>query len=141
MYDLILFIIILIILILFYIINIILKKNIEKYGIYCGRYNLKPKTAEALCKKDNNCSWNTYNDTSSGTKNNWCSDKPLNYTAATTTTVYEAEEEEEEEAAAVVTSTTSSTSTSTVASAAVASSRSSTNYKNIPISVNNFFGN
>jgi hypothetical protein len=48
--------------ILFFGINYILKKNIEGYGVYCGRYNMKqyyPKLGELNCTQDPNCEWNS----------------------------------------------------------------------------------
>lgn len=78
MNNLILFLIIfLIILFLFFIMNMILKRNVENYGIFCGRYNFEPtKKAMKKCKKDFNCTWKSYTDTSSGLINSWCTNTP-----------------------------------------------------------------
>ena len=73
--NLFLIIIFLIILVIFYFLNIILKKNIEKYGIYCGRYNLDKPTAEKFCKGDNECLWNNYK-ARDGTPAGWCGQNP-----------------------------------------------------------------
>ena len=46
------------IIIIFFFLNHILKKNIEKYGIYCGLYNTS-STPEASCNNDTECLWNS----------------------------------------------------------------------------------
>ena len=57
-----LIIVFLIILILFICTNMCLKKYIERYGVYCGRYK-----TETDCSNDNECLWNIL-----GT-GGWCS--------------------------------------------------------------------
>jgi hypothetical protein len=71
--DLYLIIIFLIILIIFYFFNIILNKNIEKYGIYCGRYNLDTdlSLAQTNCTNDPECLWNNYISVG-GKSAGWC---------------------------------------------------------------------
>lgn len=56
-------------------INIYLKKNIEAYGIYCGRYNINKSTAQARCNADKQCAWNNYT-SQDGTSNGWCGQNP-----------------------------------------------------------------
>ena len=68
------FTIFLVILFLFVIVNITIFKNVEKYGIYCGRYNMNKKTAKEYCKADYNCQWNSYKDPATNIRNSWCSD-------------------------------------------------------------------
>lgn len=70
------FAIFLVILFLFIVVNMTIFKNIERYGVYCGRYNLDPKTAKKNCKSDFNCKWNSFVDGSTGITNSWCSDTP-----------------------------------------------------------------
>jgi len=74
-------IILIVILVLFFIINMLLKENIENYGVYCGRYNLKPLTAQVNCKKDSNCAWQSYT-TQKGKTDGWCDNAPSNYKPA-----------------------------------------------------------
>ena len=74
--NLLLFIIFLILFVLFYITNILLKKNIEKYGVYCGRYNLNSTTAQSQCNQDSECKWNTYNSRDK-TTSGWCGQNPI----------------------------------------------------------------
>jgi hypothetical protein len=70
-------IIILFILGLFYLLNFLLKKNIENYGTYCGYYNMSGNNNnQALCNADVNCSW--YNQTNpNGKIIGWCSQKNI----------------------------------------------------------------
>jgi hypothetical protein len=56
---------------IFICINKFLKKDIENYGIYCGRYNINPSTAQYGCKNDHECNWNEYT-SQSGTSAGWC---------------------------------------------------------------------
>lgn len=67
--NLVLVIIFLIILVFFYFLNKFLNKNIEKYGTYCGRYNLDKNTAEKFCRADVECIWNT-------SLSGWCTQNP-----------------------------------------------------------------
>jgi len=69
--DLYLIIIFVIILIIFYFFNRILNKEIEKYGIYCGRYNLNKGTALQNCNNDSECLWNNYTSLA-GIPAGWC---------------------------------------------------------------------
>ena len=73
--NLYLVIIFFILLVLFYFLNKILKKNIEKYGTYCGRYNLDKGTAQKYCSNDIECKWNDYT-AQDGTKAGWCGQNP-----------------------------------------------------------------
>ena len=59
-------IIFLILLILFMCVNICFKKDIEKYGVYCGRYK-----EESKCSNDTECKWNLYTSVS-GDVSGWC---------------------------------------------------------------------
>jgi hypothetical protein len=69
-------VIILIILItLFFCINFYLKKNIEGYGIYCGRYNIDKSSDIRRCKADNQCKWNEYK-SRTGIPAGWCGQNP-----------------------------------------------------------------
>jgi hypothetical protein len=68
---LIIIVLILVVLVLFYFLNIILKDNIENYGIYCGRYNTDKSTAQRYCLYDNECKWNDYK-AQDGTSAGWC---------------------------------------------------------------------
>ena len=70
------FAIFLVILFLFIIVNMTIFKNVERYGVYCGRYNLDPKTAQKNCNSDSNCKWNSFVDGSTGITNSWCSNTP-----------------------------------------------------------------
>jgi hypothetical protein len=73
---LILFALFILIFLIFLFINIIIKKkNIEKYGIYCGRYNINQTTAETKCKADNECAWNNYT-AQDKTQHGWCGQNP-----------------------------------------------------------------
>lgn len=72
------FAIFLVILFLFIVVNITISKNMEKFGVYCGRYNLNPASAQKKCKSDFNCQWNSFVDGSTGIKNSWCSDTQSN---------------------------------------------------------------
>jgi hypothetical protein len=75
--NLLLLIIFLILFVLFYIANILFKKNIEKYGVYCGRYNLASAgTAKSQCEQDKECKWNVYNVRGSNTPSGWCGQNP-----------------------------------------------------------------
>ena len=67
--------IIIIILILFISINFLLKKKKEKFGVYCGRYNLNKGDAEKNCKGDDECKWFT-NINSSSSTDGWCGQNP-----------------------------------------------------------------
>ena len=85
MNKILLFLIIFIILILFfYGFNFILKRNIENYGLYCGRYNLllesNRRLARKHCIRDTNCKWTKINDTGDGKTIHYCTDKPANAT-------------------------------------------------------------
>ena len=73
--NLVLLIIFLIILTFFYFLNKILNKNIEKYGTYCGRYNIDKSTAQKYCTNDVECKWNNYK-TQDGTDAGWCGQNP-----------------------------------------------------------------
>ena len=78
MYNLILVSVsILFILGLFYLLNYLLKKNVESYGVYCGYYNMNSNTNnQALCIADVNCAW--YNKTiPNGKIIGWCSQKNI----------------------------------------------------------------
>jgi hypothetical protein len=68
-----LLVIFLIILLLFYFLNNFLKKNIENYGIYCGRYNIitNNNIAKTKCTSDLECIWNNYI-ARDGTSSGWC---------------------------------------------------------------------
>jgi hypothetical protein len=72
-------IIFIITLVLFIFINILLKKSIENYGIYCGRYNLNLTTAEDACSKDTNCAWVPYTNSQTRKKYGWCDNAPSKY--------------------------------------------------------------
>jgi len=73
--NLVLLIIFLIILTFFYFLNKILNKNIEKYGTYCGRYNIDKSTAQKYCTNDIECIWNNYK-AKDGTSAGWCGQNP-----------------------------------------------------------------
>ena len=69
---------ILITFIFYFFVNILLKKKkryIEKYGIYCGRYNLDNNTAEKYCRNDQECIWNPYT-SQQGVAAGWCGQNP-----------------------------------------------------------------
>jgi hypothetical protein len=68
--------ILVVIILLFLFVNMYLKKQIDNFGIYCGRYNLNPSNAKVLCSADSNCQWNTTTDPSNGISNSWCTDAP-----------------------------------------------------------------
>ena len=68
--------ILLIIALIFYILNIFMKKSIEKFGIYCGSYNLNKNTAQKHCSNDTECAWNSIKDPNTGLMNSWCSQNP-----------------------------------------------------------------
>lgn len=90
MYSLILpLVIILVILILFVFINMILKKNIENYGAYCGRYNINPdkNKGKKHCMLDKTCKWTTYVDKSTKIKNEWCTGHDPTYEDEKDTTI------------------------------------------------------
>lgn len=59
-------IIFLILLILFMCINMFFKRNIEKYGVYCGKYK-----EQSSCSNDSECTWNPYTSVS-GDVSGWC---------------------------------------------------------------------
>lgn len=61
---------------IFYMLNIFMKKSIEKFGIYCGSYNLLKKTAQKRCSNDPECAWNSIKDPNTGLMNSWCSQNP-----------------------------------------------------------------
>ena len=65
--------IIILILILFILINFLLKKKKEKFGVYCGRYNLNKGDAEKNCKGDDECNWFKNPE---GTEGGWCGQNP-----------------------------------------------------------------
>lgn len=69
-------IILLIISLTFYMLNIFMKKSIEKFGIYCGSYNLNKSTAEKYCSNDQECAWTSIKDPNTGLMNSWCSQNP-----------------------------------------------------------------
>ena len=70
-------IIILIFLGLFYLLNYLLKKNIENYGIFCGYYNLSGvSNNQTLCNSDINCEWHTKTN-HNGRTIGWCSQKNI----------------------------------------------------------------
>lgn len=69
-------IILLIIALIFYMLNIFMKKSIEKFGIYCGSYNLNKSTAEKYCRNDQECAWTSIKDSNTGLMNSWCSQNP-----------------------------------------------------------------
>ena len=73
--NLVLVIIFLIILVFFYFLNKFLTKNIEKYGTYCGRYNIDKSTAQKYCSSDVECIWNDYK-AQDGTSAGWCGQNP-----------------------------------------------------------------
>jgi hypothetical protein len=62
---------------LFFLLNYLLKKKIENYGIYCGYYNMKDNVDnQARCNADINCAW--YNKTNpNGKVIGWCSQKNI----------------------------------------------------------------
>jgi len=68
-------VIILLILVFFYFLNNFLNKNIEKYGTYCGRYNIDKSTAQTYCSNDVECIWNNYK-AKDGTSAGWCGQNP-----------------------------------------------------------------
>ena len=68
--------VILIIILIFLFVNFYMKKQIDNFGIYCGRYNLDSNTAQSSCSADSNCQWKSYTDSSTGLVNNWCTDAP-----------------------------------------------------------------
>lgn len=79
MYNWLLYIIIfIVILVIFAFINFVMKKNIENYGIYCGRYNLNPPFAEHACEEDPDCKWRSYT-TRTGVIDGWCDNAPSKY--------------------------------------------------------------
>ena len=49
------------VLIILFLLNYLLKKNLENYGVYCGIYNTKVDkyTAQMQCSKDVECTWNS----------------------------------------------------------------------------------
>ena len=65
------FLIFLIIITIYISINILLRKEIESYGIYCGSYNINKSTAKQNCSKDFECIWNNYK-TVDGSSSGWC---------------------------------------------------------------------
>jgi hypothetical protein len=76
--NLLLFIIFLVLFVLFYISNILLKKNIEKYGDYCGQYNLASAgLAKSQCDQNKECKWNSYDTHNSSTPSGWCGQNPI----------------------------------------------------------------
>jgi hypothetical protein len=95
MYSLILpLVIILVIVILFNFVNIILKKNIENYGEYCGRYNMDRgdggHRGKRYCMENETCKWTTYVDKSTKIKNEWCTGKDPTYKDKKDTTILDA---------------------------------------------------
>jgi hypothetical protein len=58
--------ILLIIALIFYMLNIFMKKSIEKFGIYCGSYNLDKSTAQKYCSNDPECAWKSIKDPNTG---------------------------------------------------------------------------
>lgn len=76
-----LIIIFFIIIILFLIMQTNLKKNIERYGVYCGSYNLHQDMSKSYskCIKDANCTWKTkQTNNRSGVNPGWCTTNPNN---------------------------------------------------------------
>jgi hypothetical protein len=68
---------ILIIIVIFYILNMYIKKPVEKFGIYCGSYNLHSNnTAQKHCSNDQECAWISIKDPNTGLMNSWCSQNP-----------------------------------------------------------------
>lgn len=61
----------LILLIVFVFVNILLKRDIENFGIYCGRYNLDKDSAEKKCKADDECEW-IQRVNKNGVDSSWC---------------------------------------------------------------------
>jgi hypothetical protein len=50
----------------------------EKFGVYCGSYNLdKSGDAETLCKGNSECQWNSYTE-KNGNVSGWCGDHGRN---------------------------------------------------------------
>jgi hypothetical protein len=76
-----LIIIFIIIIILFLIMQTNLKKNIERYGVYCGSYNLNQDMSKSYskCIKDANCTWITSSvKNNTGARPGWCTTNPNN---------------------------------------------------------------
>jgi hypothetical protein len=69
-------IITILIVVVFYVVNMFLKRSIEKFGIYCGSYNLDKATAKRYCQSDPECAWNSLKDPNTGLMNEWCSQNP-----------------------------------------------------------------
>ena len=50
----------------------------EKFGVYCGSYNLDTTgSAQTLCKGNSECQWNSYT-TKDGTITGWCGENGRN---------------------------------------------------------------
>ena len=64
------------IILLFLFVNMYLKKQIDNFGIYCGRYNLKGNSGKVSCLADSNCQWVTNIDPSNNIETSWCTDAP-----------------------------------------------------------------
>jgi hypothetical protein len=67
-----------IIVLIFTFTNYFFNNYIEKYGVYCGRYNLNSMTAKNSCSKDNNCLWRPYKN-HDGREYGWCDNAPSKY--------------------------------------------------------------
>ena len=66
------FLVLIVSIIIFFVLNTVLKKNIENYGIYCGLYNTSP-TPKLSCNNDSECMWNS--------NLAYCTNKPSTYVA------------------------------------------------------------
>lgn len=64
-----------IIIILFILLNFSLEKKKEKFGVYCGRYNLNKGDAEKNCRGDNQCNW-FLEKNQFGVTSGWCGQNP-----------------------------------------------------------------
>lgn len=69
-------IITILIVVVFYVVNMFLKRSVENFGIYCGRYNLNKSTAKRYCQGDPECKWNSQKDPNTGLMNEWCTQNP-----------------------------------------------------------------
>jgi len=81
-------IIFIIILVLFIFINMLLKKSIESFGRYCGKYGLNSNTAKIACSEDSNCEWKPYTNSQTGEKSGWCDVAPSQYKPAEDLSLY-----------------------------------------------------
>ena len=63
------------ILLVFFIANTIgASSRAERYGNYCGRYNLNYLTAKQKCTADSECLWKSATDPHSGKITHWCTE-------------------------------------------------------------------